>query len=47
MKQPLSNQIGYVNTTLAYHLRSNPTTLTDQQWAEQYAQLQYLINQNL
>ena len=35
-----SNWIGYVNTMLEYYLGINPQTLTDDEWAEKFAQLQ-------
>lgn len=33
------NWIGYVDTMLQYYLHIDPNTLTDEQWAEKFAQL--------
>ena len=44
MKQPLANEIGYVNTLLAYYLHiPRPETLSDAQWGEKYAQLMHIL----
>ena len=40
-----SNWIGYVNTMLEYYLGINPQTLTDDEWAEKFAQLQNIREQ--
>lgn len=34
-----ANPVVYVNTHLQYHLGIDPDTLTDEEWAEKYAQL--------
>lgn len=35
-----SNWIGYINTMMEYYLHIDPHTLSDDEWAEKFAQLQ-------
>jgi hypothetical protein len=34
-----NNWIGFVNTAIQYYLRIDPDNLSDEQWAEKFAQL--------
>ena len=34
-----SNWIGYINTMMEYYLGINPNDLSDEEWAEKFAQL--------
>ncbi|HOU67778.1 MAG TPA: hypothetical protein PKW49_04220 [Paludibacteraceae bacterium] len=33
------NWVGFIDTMLEYYLHINPADLTDEQWAEKFAQL--------
>ena len=45
MRQPTANWIGYLDTLMAYYLGINISSLSDERWAEVYAQLQHIRKQ--
>lgn len=40
-----SNYIGYIDTSIAYYTSYDPSTLSDERWAEVWAQLEDIRKQ--